>query len=124
MPYNPIMAAIDPTARYGLVLVILTIVVGLAGMWLLWYLMVAWRHSARRRAQVKARRGSTSDLWQASGDRLVGKINQLIYEDRPLRPQNEQEDDYDAHTDDFDDFYDSDDSDDDPRDDDDPDEQL
>ena len=108
------IAATDPSARYGLMMLTL-IIAGGAGVLFVWFMFLAWRHAVNRlRPKARGKSGGP-DLWQASGDRLVGKINQLLYEDRPTRRSDDQEDDYDAHTDDFDDDGDEDDEDDDEQ---------
>jgi hypothetical protein len=58
-------------------LIVLVIVIGLGGIFLLWLLFVCWRRLNRRSAgKPKARKKNMPDLWQAGGDRLSSQIEQ------------------------------------------------
>ncbi len=63
------------------ILVMLAVVAGLAGMLFVWQLVRTWhRHDARHRPVTKAQSKRT-DSWQAAGHRLESKINNLTHDD-------------------------------------------
>jgi len=112
------MIAVGLNTRYALMMAAL-LTASAAGLLFLWMLFVAWRRAMARRRRRADRAVNGADLWQASGDRLVSKINQLLYEDHPPTAREDETradgNDYSSENNDFENDQDDEDEEDDER---------
>jgi len=67
---------------------ILLIMASLGSVFLAWQLLRAWRRHESK-TQYQTPRRVASDIWQASGDRLVTRLNRPRPWNRPNPPQNQ-----------------------------------